>query len=83
MYRQTIKSKVNMTKVVKCIFAVIIFAILLKQLPHDLNVHFIDVGQGDSCLIITPKDKKILIDGEKDIEYIPLCGKHYLATSPQ
>ena len=63
MYRQTIKSKVNMTKVVKCIFVVLIFTILLKQLPHDLRVYFIDVGQGDSCLIVTPKNKKILIDG--------------------
>ena len=30
---------------------------------HDLKIFFIDVGQGDCTLIVTPNNKKILIDG--------------------
>ena len=33
------------------------------HLSKDLNIYFIDIGQGDSSLIITPNNKKILIDG--------------------
>ena len=32
-------------------------------IPRGLRLYFIDVGQGDSSLIITPNNKKILIDG--------------------
>ena len=40
-----------------------IFSFSYSVIPKDLKIYFIDVGQGDSCLIITPRNKKILIDG--------------------
>lgn len=36
---------------------------ILKWIPTDLTIYFIDVGQGDSTLIVTPNHKTILIDG--------------------
>lgn len=33
-----------------------------------LELYFIDVGQGDSILVQTPKDRRILIDGGRDNE---------------
>ena len=48
-----------------CIF--IIISLFLGTFIHNtnkkLNIYFIDVGQGDSTLIITPYNNKILIDG--------------------
>lgn len=32
-------------------------------MPKNLKIYFIDVGQGDGTLIVTPLNKKILIDG--------------------
>lgn len=43
--------------VCSCIF------LLYSKMPKELEIDFIDVGQGDSTFIITPNNKKILIDG--------------------
>ena len=32
-------------------------------IKRDLKIYFVDVGQGDSTFIVTPKNKTILIDG--------------------
>lgn len=36
---------------------------MIKVLPDNLNISFIDVGQGDCMIITTPNHKNILIDG--------------------
>ena len=41
----------------------IICIIFFSFQNKNLIIHFIDVGQGDSCFIITPKNNTILIDG--------------------
>ena len=35
----------------------------INFIPTNLKIYFIDVGQGDSCLIVTPHKQTILIDG--------------------
>lgn len=37
--------------------------VIFKNIPKNLEINFVDVGQGDSTFIITPKGKSILIDG--------------------
>ena len=40
----------------------ILTCIVIKCMPQPLTVYFIDVGQGDAALVITPERKTILID---------------------
>ena len=42
---------------------VVIFLIGMYPFSKNLKIHFLDVGQGDCCFIITPNHKTILIDG--------------------
>lgn len=53
--------------IIKCISILLvitlIFNLIVKIPKGQLIIHFIDVGQGDSTLVITSANKKILIDG--------------------
>ena len=50
----------------KYLITFLIFYLLVSSLiliPRNLKIYFVDVGQGDSTFIVTPKNQTILIDG--------------------
>jgi len=49
----------------------------LKRLPDEhLIVHFFDVGQGDSALLVSPSGKTVLFDGGPDLSALEALGKN-------
>lgn len=58
-----IKKYFSLKKVFVLISCVIILFSFFKFRKRELKVYFVDVGQGDCTLIVTPNNKKILIDG--------------------
>lgn len=60
-----IKSKKNnKCKIIICLLIVLILInFIIYIFPQKLRIFFIDVGQGDSTLIITPDIKTVLVDG--------------------
>ncbi len=42
---------------------VLVIFISISVIPKDLKIYFIDVGQGDCTLLVTPQNRTILIDG--------------------
>ena len=66
-----VKMKIRKNKIkIKQILGLIIAAIIIINIiPKNLKIYFIDVGQGDSTLIVTPQNKTILIDGGGSKDY--------------
>ena len=75
------KIKNNIKKVKTLIIIICVVIIVISFIPRNLKIYFIDVGQGDSTLIVTPHNKTILIDGggsEKSWNYFRETQKCYL-----
>ena len=58
-----IKYKLKFRKIISCILIICILNFVFYNIPKDLKIYFVDVGQGDCTLIVTPNNKSILIDG--------------------
>lgn len=52
----------NYKKFIAILIIIVILILISIKIPNNLKIYFIDVGQGDSSLIITPNNTKILID---------------------
>ena len=59
-FRELIKKNYRFIMILGILITIIF--IILKTIPQDFKIYFIDVGQGDSALVVTPTNKKILID---------------------
>lgn len=53
----------NIKKIMSILMILLVTFTIIKKRCNTLNINFVDVGQGDSCFIITPKKKTILVDG--------------------
>ena len=57
------KCRINQKKIIATTILISIVFCLIQLIPNNLEINFIDVGQGDCTFIVTPKNKTILIDG--------------------
>lgn len=64
-----------------CLVLFVLTILILREnsLSADgaLNVHILDVGQGDSILLVTPSGKQILVDGGPDLSTLEHLGKYF------
>jgi competence protein ComEC len=44
--------------------------------PGEFRAHFLDVGQGDSALLVTPSGRQVLIDGGPDLSALRGVARH-------
>ena len=55
--------KENIKKIISALIILLVTFIIVQKQDNKFNINFVDVGQGDSCFIVTPKNKTILVDG--------------------
>ena len=63
------KIRKNKREIKQITSGIILIIIIFNIIPKKLKIYFIDVGQGDSTLIVTPQNKTILIDGGGSKDY--------------
>lgn len=63
LYLIKYKSRTYSSKLIAILLIIVLICVIIAQIPKESEIHFIDVGQGDSTLIITSSNKKVLIDG--------------------
>ena len=57
------KFKLKLKNIISIILIICILNLFYLKIPKNLKIYFVDVGQGDCTLVITPNNKTILIDG--------------------
>ena len=61
--KQKIKNILSNKKITAILSISVFIFIIYNIAQKPLKIYFVDVGQGDCSLIVTPNNKKILIDG--------------------
>lgn len=57
------------------IASLVLWREILRNPTGHLQVHFLDVGQGDSALLISPSGRTVLIDGGPDLSALERIGE--------
>lgn len=64
---------------IACVILAVASLVLWRELNRistgHLEVHFLDVGQGDSALLVSPSGRTVLIDGGPDLSALERLGE--------